>query len=105
LTLQLDIVLAVSKGNMSAKDFEGIELNLPPGTLTAASIKAGVLNGYSETDILRLVHMNLTKNVTVGECSSSCNSQCEDDEDGDGCGNELDNESEINGLNYVSTNE
>lgn len=70
----MDIVLAVSKGNMSAKDFEGIELNLPPGTLTQAATKTNVLKDYSETDILRLVHMNLTKNVTVGECSSSCNS-------------------------------
>lgn len=100
----MDIVLAVSKGSMSAKDFEGIELNLPPGTLTQAAQKALVLNDYSETDILRLVHMNLTKNVTVGECSSSCNSQCDDeDQEGEGCDSDI--ESQINGLNYVSTNE
>lgn len=80
-------MLAVSKGGMSAKDFEGIELNLPPGTLTQAALKSSVLKDYSETDILRMVHRSLTRNVTVGECSSHCES-----EEGEG--------SEINGLDY-----
>jgi len=79
-------VLAVSKGSMCAKDFEGIELNLPPGTLTSAAQRTSVLKDYSETDILRLVHMNLTRNVTVGECSSQCESE--------------EAESQINGLEY-----
>ena len=61
----------MADGNKKKEDFDGVELNLPPGTLLWAAQKFKKLPEFSEEDILRLVHIHLTKGITVGECTSS----------------------------------